>query len=110
MIAGATILKDPDAVKDYLVDLGREMANTSDTIATIVTVTATPSGLTVGTGGTAPSIVAGRDENGAVVASGAVKLWLSAGALGTLYAVLCRVTTTGGRTLDHTGYVRVVAR
>ena len=104
-----TKLKDSNAVKDYLFNFGREMARTADTIATIVSVTVTPAGtLAIGAGSPpAPAITSGTDKNGATVASGAVRIWLSAGTVGVEYAVLCRVTTTGGRTLDLTGIVRI---
>lgn len=105
-----TKLKDPDAVKDYVFDFGREMTRTSDTISTIVSVAVSPSGLTIGAGSPPPPVVvAGTDKNGASVASAGVRFWVSGGTLGTEYAVTCRITTVGGRTLDYTGYIRCVS-
>jgi hypothetical protein len=106
-----TKLKDSNAVVDYLCDFADEMVRTTDTLATIVggTLTVTPSGLTVGTGSPpAPAIVSGTDKTGATVVSAAVRYWLTGGTVGVEYEVLCRVTTTGSRTLDHTMTIRVV--
>lgn len=101
-------LKDPDAVKDYVVDFADEMVKTSDTITAIVGVTASPSGLNVGAGTPpAPSIVAGHDKSGNTVASSAVRFWLSSGTVDTTYGVLVRVTTAGARTLDYTATFRI---
>jgi hypothetical protein len=105
-----TKIKDPDEVVDYLTNLGPEMAKTSDTIASITSVTISPTGLVLGTGGTAPAITAGTDRSGLSVTSGAVRWWVSGGTLGVTYAVTCRVVTAGARTLDRTAFILIDSR
>lgn len=101
-----TKLKDPNAVKDYLFNFGRELGPAGDAITSIASVTVSPSGLTIGSGSPlSPTIAAGTDASGTTVAASAVRVWLSGGTAGVRYSVTCRVVTSGGRTHDLTGDV-----
>ena len=91
--------KDPQAVLDYAFDWSGWLA-AAETIST-ATVTASGTGLVVGTGPTppAPAIVAG-----------VVTYWLSGGTVGTTYDVTCHITTSQGRTDDRTDQIEVRQR
>jgi len=75
--------KDPDAVKDYRVDLTEWLAD--DTVSSVSWTV--PSGITKDS-----------DTNTTTTAT----IWLSGGTAGTEYDLVCRVVTTGGRTEDFT--------
>lgn len=78
--------KDPADVLDYAVDWAKVLAELGgDTIAT--TTWTVPAGL-----------IGGAED-----ASGEVRTkFISGGTAGTSYAVGCRITTAGGRTIDRT--------
>jgi hypothetical protein len=79
-----SFVKDPDEVLDYVRDWSAVLVG-GDTIATS---TWTPeTGITVNS--------SSHDDTTATV-------WISGGTLGADYGVLNRITTTAGRTLDHT--------
>jgi hypothetical protein len=80
--------KDPDEVVDYRLDWSERLDG--DTILT--------STWTVPAGITAPT-----QSNTTTTAT----LWLSGGTVGTLYTVLNRITTAGGRTMDQSVRIRV---
>lgn len=86
-----SFLKDPQAVLDYEWDWSEWLD--ADTISAH-TVTA-PTGLTVASSSRT---------------STAVTAWLSGGTAGTSYAVVCHVTTAGGRQDDRTVQVTVEDR
>lgn len=76
-------IKDPDEVLDYVRDWTEALEG--DTIAT--STWAVPTGITKVS-----------DSHTTTAAT----IWLSGGTLGSDYAVVNRVTTTGGRTFDKT--------
>ncbi len=83
MADGGARLKDPHATLDYGVDWSAWLgADTIESVAWSV-----PAGLTKT-----------AESNTDTVAY----VWLSGGTAGTTYQVVCRVTTTGGRTDDRT--------
>ena len=82
--------KDPDEVASYAVEWVDALA-TAETIAS-ATWSASPSGLTF----------SAQAESGT---RASVKV--SGGTAGTDYKVLCRVTTSGGQTLDQSVLLRV---
>ena len=86
-----SFLKDPQAVLDYEWDWSDWLG--ADTIATH-TVTA-PTGLTVASSSRT---------------STAVLAWLTGGTAGVTYAVVCHITTTGGRQDDRTLQITVEDR
>lgn len=81
----ATFYKDPDAVKDYVIDWETNYLETDDEIAT--SVWSVPSGITKDS-----------DSN----STGTTTIWLSGGTAGSSYELVNRITTTGGRTDDRT--------
>ncbi len=86
-----TYYKDPSDVLDYAVDWAAVIP--TDTISTSTWTPAT--GITSAT----PSF-AGK----------VTTVWLSGGTTGTTYAVVNRIVTTGGRTIERTIHVRVKDR
>ena len=76
------IKKDPDSVLDYQLDWSSWLG--TDTIST--SVFTVPTGLT-------------KDSEGNTSTTSTV--WLSGGTLNQIYNVVCRITTTGGRTVDR---------
>ena len=89
-------LKDPDATLDYQVDWTAWL-ETGETI-TVSTWTVDP-GITVGTGGQAPS------HTGT-----AATIWLSGGTVGTVYNATNEITTSDGRIDDRTIRITVIQR
>lgn len=85
--------KDPDEVKDYVLDWSDRL-DTGDTIST--------SAWSVVTTGV-DLITIDSDDNDDTTTT----VWLSAGTLDVQYELLNRVVTTGGRTLDQTVYIKV---
>lgn len=87
-----TYVKDPSATLDYAFDWSSWLAS-GDSIAS-ATVTA-DTGLTVAS---------------TSVSSSSVTAWLSGGEAGSLYRVVCQVTTEGGRTDERTMQIEVTQR
>lgn len=77
--------KDPDEVKDYVVDWTDRLAG--DAIASSTWIV--PDGIT-------------KDSDAFDVDESTATIWLSGGTLGDNYEFVNRITTTGGRTLDQT--------
>jgi hypothetical protein len=80
--------KDPDEIKDYVVDWSDLLGE--DTIAASIWII--PDGLTKTS-----------DSNTGATAT----IWLSSGVAGTSYALVNRITTAGGRTYDRTIKLKV---
>lgn len=78
-----SFIKDPDEVLDYVRDWSAILGD--DTIATSTWVV--PSGIT---------------KNSDTNTTTTTTVWLSGGTLGEDYALVNRITTAGGRTLDKT--------
>ena len=95
MAYDAQFLKDPNAVVDFTRDWSAWLG--TDTIATSTWVV--PTGLTIGTGGTAPT-------NTTTTAT----VWLSGGTAFGTYIVTNRISTTGGRTDDRSFLIVVMER
>jgi hypothetical protein len=94
VVAGkATIEKDPDAVKDYYINLTNWLQrHDSDTIDQILDVI--EDGVTC--------------DSSAIVASGLkIQLWVSGGVAGTKGSLTVRFHTAGGRTDDRTVYFKL---
>jgi hypothetical protein len=85
--------KDPSDVTDWAIDFEAELALTSpaDTIATANWTV--PAGLTAG----AQQVIGSK-----------ASIFLSGGVAGSDYVLACRITTTGGRTIERSArlYVR----
>ena len=82
----STYTKDPDAIERFGVDWSARLDVDGATLST-VTWSATPSGLTL-------SSPTNDDTTASTLVAG--------GTVGSTYALLCRVTTSDGQTLDHT--------
>jgi hypothetical protein len=80
--------KDPDEILDYIVDWTARLAG--DTI--ISSVFTVPVGIT---------------QNSAAFTATKTTVWLSGGTLDSVYEVLNRVVTLGGRTMDQTVKIRI---
>lgn len=78
-----SFIKDPDEVLDYVIDW-----------------TATLDGDTIST--STWTVPAGLTKDSSSNTTTAATIWLSGGTVNTDYAVLNRITTAGGRTLDKT--------
>ena len=78
--------KDPADVLDYGLDWSDQLALVSpaDTISSVTWTV--PAGLTAG-----PQFLVGS----------VATAWLSGGTAGTDYTIICRIVTTGGRTLER---------
>lgn len=87
-----TIIKDPNSVLDYSIDLTDWLAQVSDTIATI---DVSGSGVTVESSSTAGSLIVA---------------WISGGTIGQTASVTFRFTTTSGRTDERTIYLKIRER
>ncbi len=86
-----TVEKDPDSTVDWTFDWETELDG--DTIASVNFIV--DSGLTKG-------------SNNFSATSATV--WISGGTAGTVYRVVCRVTTAASRVMDKTLFVRVVTQ
>lgn len=86
-----TVEKDPDSNVDWTFDWETELDG--DTIAAVTFVV--DSGLTKGTNNFTNTYAT---------------VWISGGTAGTVYRIVCRVTTATGRIMDKTLFVRVVAQ
>ena len=92
-----TFIKDVDAVLDFAFDWSDWLA-TGETIVTYpITV---DTGITLGTGGKAPS----------ATTDGKVTFWLSGGTAGKVYNVACKIVTSADRTDERTIKIRVLQR
>lgn len=88
----ATILKDPEALLDYIFDWTAYLAAISDTLTAInFTVT-----------------------SGTIAASGFVgalaTAWVSGGVAGTTITLTCHITTAGGRQDDRSVFLKIRER
>ena len=86
-------VKDPADVKDYSVDFSAQLG-VGETVDSRTVVAAT--GLTV--------------DSSSIVTSNTVRVWLSGGTAGLNYRVTVTAVTSGGRTLEVDGIVRVRER
>lgn len=84
--------KDPADVLDYGLDWSDQLALVSpaDTISSVTWTV--PAGLTAG-----PQFLLGS----------VATAWLSGGTAGTDYTIICRIVTTGGRTLERSVKLQV---
>lgn len=88
-----TILKDPNAVLDYIIDWTTWLDDVPDTISSASVVT--PVGITC---------------NSSSISGKMVIMWISGGTAGVTYQVACRIVTVGGRTDDRSIYLKIVER
>lgn len=86
-----TLKKQPSESRVYTMDFNANLA-TSETIATVVSVTADVSGLTIGS---------------PVVGTRSAQVRISGGTVDVLYKVTWVVTTSAGNTLEAEGYLRI---
>ena len=92
----ATILKDKDAVLDYIFDWTTWLDDVADSITSkTVTLGATPTGLTLDS-----SSIVGKT----------VVAWISDGTEGQTYSVTCHIVTAQGREDDRTIYIKIKDR
>jgi hypothetical protein len=84
-------IKDPNAELDYTVNWAAFL--NGDTIATV--------------GGSTWTVPDGIVNEQDTKTTTTTTIWLSGGTVGTKYALLNRIFTTGGRTDDRTIYVKV---
>lgn len=89
-----TLFKYPSEIRSYSFDFSsfEEIAE-GDTIASIISVTATPDGLTLGT----------RSIDGATV-----RVVISDGTGGTVYRVNCLVATSSGARIEGQGFLQLL--
>jgi hypothetical protein len=85
--------KDPDEILDFGIDWTLRLDG--DTIATTTWSASTPSGLT---------------RTATQVTGNITTAFFSGGTEGTTYAVTCTITTTGGRTMQETGSLKIKSR
>ena len=85
------LLKQPAESRLYAMDFSANMA-AADTISSITSVTATPTGLTLGT---------------AAVSGQRVQFRISSGTGGTQYKITVVIVTSAGDTLETEGYLEV---
>jgi hypothetical protein len=78
------LIKDPNANLDYVVDWTAWLAQTGDSIQTVLWVV--PSGITV---------------TAQLHTTKTATVWLSGGSVGKTYRITCRITTVAGRVEDH---------
>ena len=85
--------KDPDAVADYLVDWSARLED-GETIST-----------------SSWSVVSGTveiaDSPAPSISGGTTKAWFTGGVSGEVCSIRNRITTSGGRTYDKTGNLRI---
>lgn len=86
-----TFLKDPNATVDYAVDWSDWLG--SDTISSVAWTV--PDGITKS-----------AETNTTTKAT----IWLSGGSVGNKYDVVCRITTSDGRTDDRTITIKMVQK
>ena len=86
-------VKDPDEIKDYVLDWSSLLGE--DEIVSSTWTIADGAGLVI-------------DSESATATS--TTIWLSAGVIGTTYHLLNRVTTSGGRTYDQTVKLKCKAK
>ena len=89
-------LRDPDSTLDYTIEWA-DWIPPGDSLAS-VSMSCSPTPTIISS--TTPPAVSGTR----------VVVWLTGGVAGTVYSLLCRVTTTGGRTDERTVQVRTVSR
>jgi len=84
--------KDPNEVLDYSIDW-RPRLVTGDTIATVTW-----------------TIPAPLTQGGTSNTNGITSTFISGGVEAATYSILCRITTTGGRTMDQTVKLKIKSR
>jgi hypothetical protein len=88
--------KHPDESVLFGLDFGNLLAS-GETLSS-VTVTATPSGLTIGTAAVQSSAFTDEFTGATVAANEGAKVRISGGTAGTDYALKCTATTSGSNT------------
>jgi hypothetical protein len=88
-----TILKDPDAVLDYIFNWEDWLDDVLDTITSHEMVAET--GITV---------------DSSTIEDKTVVAWISGGEVGTTYRLASRIVTAGGRTDDRSIYIKIKER
>lgn len=91
---GVWAVKDPDEVKDYVLDWAGSADDQKIAYGDALTSSTwiVPSGIT---------------KNSDSLTSGTTTIWLSGGTAGVTYSFTNRVTTTGGRTYDESIKLKV---
>lgn len=84
--------KDPNEVLDYSIDWNPRLI-TGDAIATATW-----------------TIPAGLTQGASSFANGITSTFISGGAENVTYTVQCRITTTGGRTMDQSVKLKIKSR
>jgi hypothetical protein len=88
------VVKDPNAVLDYVVDWSAWLEKSSnDIISSVVWVV--PAGIT---------------KSSTAFDTTTATVWLSGGSLNKVYTITCRMTTVGGRTEDYSFEVSIQAK
>lgn len=90
----ASIVKDPNAVLDYVFDWTSWLDALPDTLSSH------SAAIESGSGAINSSTINGKT----------VVVWVSGGVVGETIALRCRITTAGGRTDDRTVYIKVKER
>lgn len=88
-------VKDPDEVLDYQIDWAKPGDSRLEAGETLLTCN-----FTVSTGDV---VIDSQD----FVGTGLTTVWLSGGTSGTRNTILCRVTTSSGRTYDLSSHLRI---
>lgn len=99
----SSLVKDPDAVLDYVMDWNAPPEKGGPWLATGETITAATVTVPVG-------ITLNPPPHVTTFTTTAVTFWLAGGADGTDYVAVCRVTTNAGRTDDFSVTVKVRAK
>jgi len=98
-------IKDPDAILDYKFDWAGLTNNTKGARADWLGV-----GETISSYDITPSVGITVDSHSVTDNDTSVTVWLSGGEEGVDYIVVCRVSTTAGRTDDRTITISVINR
>jgi hypothetical protein len=85
--------KDPDEYLDYVLDWTARLG--TDTIASSIWTTPTPTGLTLAT---------------ATLASFTTTVWLGGGTIGDSYSFTNRIETVAGRIMDQSVKIKIKAK
>lgn len=84
--------KDPNEVLDYSIDWNPRLVS-GDTISTVTW-----------------TIPVGITQGAASNANGVTSVFISGGTENAVYTVQCRITTTGGRTMDQSVKLKIKSR
>lgn len=98
-----TLVKDPDAVLDYVFDWKANTNGSDTSVADWLASGETISSYTV-------TVSAGLTKDSDSQASGKVTVWLSGGTNGSDYTMACKITTSAGRIDERTVKVAVRTR